>query len=249
MSGRLAKTAIIGYGVLCLAFQLRLSADWLFREATESELPRRPFVVRFFDHIGEVDFAFPEAREAGLAKDDLLVAIDGQPYTGAGTYYRALDTHQTGGILRLRIRRASEPADRDVEIRLGPTAGEGQSWSPSDLVSLGVTQIFTPLLSLGLGLLVLVRRPLASISWAVFAFLVSFSILAAGGLSYDPIRMICQWEPGLRALALGHVAAWYFLWPVLLFVFAIYFPQRAEWHIRRPWLTRLIVAPAIAHAL
>ena len=51
-------------------------------------------------------------------------------------------------------------------------------------------------------------------SWLVFAFLVSFSILATGGLSYEPIRMISQWEPPLlRSIALAHLS---WLWTVAL---------------------------------
>ena len=245
----LGKAAVIAYGVLCLGFQLRLSLDWVLKESAESERARRPFNVRFFDHIGEVDFVLPSAREAGLARGDRILEIDGQPYTGAGSYYRALDTHRAGEKIRLRVRRGNEPADREVEVTLRRVTEEGASWTPRDLVELGVSQVLTPLLSLGLGLLVLIRRPMETLSWTVFAFLVSFSMLASGGLSYDPVRMICQWEPGLRALALGHVALWLFLWPVMLFVFAVYFPQRAEWHVSRPWLLPLVMAPAVAHAV
>jgi phosphoserine phosphatase RsbU/P len=250
MPGWLGKAALIAYGVVCLAFQLRLSADWLLKESTESERARRPFNIRFYDHAGEIDSTLPTAREAGLAKGDRILEIDGQPYMGAGTYYRALDSHRAGERLRVRVRRQSESADRDAEVLLRRVADEGESWGARDLVDLGVSQILTPLLSLGLGLLVLVRRPMETLSWAVFAFLVSFSILGSGGLSYDPVRMICQWEPGVvRVLALGHVALWLFLWPVMLFVFATYFPQPAEWHVRRPWLLPLVMAPAVAHAI
>ena len=79
----LTKAAVIAYGLLCLGFQLRLSIDWVVRQSDETERARRPFNVRFFDHIGEVDFPLPGARDAGLAKGDRILAVDGQPYTGA----------------------------------------------------------------------------------------------------------------------------------------------------------------------
>ena len=251
MPGWLRKTAIVAYGIFCLAFQARLSYDWLSKESEESERARRPFNIRLFDSEGRVDFALPEAREAGLLRGDLIEAIDGEPHGGSGAYYRALDRHKAGEILRVRVRRDSEPAARDVDVKLRVSTGgtDGRSWGPRDLAYLGITQILTPLVALGLGLLVAVRRPDHALSWIVFAFLISFSILATGGLSYDPVRMVSQWEPGLRVFALGHMALWLYLWPVLLAIFVIYFPHRAEWDIARPWLKWIVIVPAAGHAL
>jgi sigma-B regulation protein RsbU (phosphoserine phosphatase) len=223
--------------------------DWLVKESMESERARRPFNIRLFDPDGTVDNAFPDARKAGLAKGDRILLVDGKPYTGAGTYYRALDDHKAGETLRLRLRRDSEAAERDVVLPLRSIAAEGGSWGPLDVIYLGISQILTPLLALGLGMLVLIRRPEQMLSWIVFAFLVSFSVLATGGLSYDPIRMVCQWEPALRSLALLHMACWFYLWYPLLFVFAVYFPNRAEWDIRRPWIMRLAIGLPVLNAL
>jgi sigma-B regulation protein RsbU (phosphoserine phosphatase) len=245
----LVRTAIVTYGLLALAFQIRLSINSLVKESEEPERARRPFAMRLFDPDGRIDFVFPDFRGAGLAKGDRILAIDGQPFTGAGTYYRALDSHMGGETMLLRIRRDSEQAERDVPVRLRSIVAEGGNWGVQDLIFLGVSQIFTPLTALALGLMVIIRRPEETLARLVFAFLLSFSILATGGLSYDPIRSVCQWEPGLRVLALWHMATWFYLWPVLLFLFAVYFPQRAEWDIRRPWLARLILAPAVANAL
>ena len=249
MPGWLAKALIAAYGVWCLAFQARLSLDWLNKEAEESQRARRPFSVRNFDAQGLLDFVLPEARAAGLARGDRIVAVDGAAYTGSGGYFRALDTHQAGEILRLRVRRGAEPAERDVAITLRVSRDAGDSWSPRDLVNLGITQILTPLTALGLGLLVAIRRPRETLAWIVFAFLISFSILATGGLSHDPVRMVSQWEPWMRVPALAHMALWLYLWPMLLAMFAIYFPYRAEWDGARPWLKWLLIVPASLHAL
>ena len=79
MPGWLRKLAIVAYGIFCLAFQARLSYDWLSKESEESERARRPFNVRLFDSEGRVDFALPEASDAGLLRGDLIEAVDGEP--------------------------------------------------------------------------------------------------------------------------------------------------------------------------
>ena len=86
--------------LVCLAFQIRLSFDWLVKESAEAERARRPFNIRLFDADGRVDNAFADARKAGLAKGDRILLVDGKPYTGAGTYYRSLDEHRAGETLR-----------------------------------------------------------------------------------------------------------------------------------------------------
>ena len=52
MPGWLRKLAIVAYGIFCLAFQARLSYDWLSKESEESERARRPFNIRLFDSEG-----------------------------------------------------------------------------------------------------------------------------------------------------------------------------------------------------
>ena len=83
MPGRPGKAAIIAYGVLCLAFQLRLSTDWLLRESVVSERPRRAFNIRLYDPVGEADVVFPETQRAGLAKGDRIVSGPGAPAGGS----------------------------------------------------------------------------------------------------------------------------------------------------------------------
>lgn len=249
MLKKLSEAALIAYGVAALAFQVRLSVDSIVKESNEPERARRPFNIRLLDPNGAIDVAHDEAREAGLAKGDRIVLIDGRPFTGAGTYYRALDTHVGGETMAVRVKREGEASERDAAVKLRSVTAEGGNWGAQDLIFLGVSQIFTPLTALALGLLVIIKRPDATLSRIVFAFLISFSILATGGLSYDPVRSVCQWPPGVRVVALWHMSTWFHLWPVLLFVLAVYFPYRSEWDIRRPWLMRLILAPVVANAL
>ena len=83
MSGRLAKAAIISYGVIGLAFQVRLSLDWV--AAVRSGRKSRRGARRW-----------PRGR---AREGDRIVREDGQPYLGAGTYYRALDKRFTFRII------------------------------------------------------------------------------------------------------------------------------------------------------
>lgn len=246
------KPLVLACAAICLAFQLRLSYDWLSREALGAHHVRRPFNVRNFDYAGQIDNLPPPVRSRyGIDKGDLILSIDGEPYRGSGQYYRALDRHKPGDDLVLRLSRNGTEFDARVALIGVP---DGEVFTLRDLIELGITQILTPLLALGLGLLVLIRRSTSPLSWLVFAFLVSFSILATGGLSYEPIRMIAQWEPAvLRPFALAHLSFWIFLWNLLLFLFAIHFPYRAEWDRQHPWVKWLLIVPvsvnALAHAL
>lgn len=245
------KPFVLACAAFCLAFQMRLSYDWLSREALSATHVRRPFNIRNFDYRGEIDNVPPPVRTRyGIDKGDLILAIDGETYLGSGHYYRAVDRHKPGEDLVLRLQRNGAEFQARIPLIGVP---DGEAFTLRDFVELAITQILTPLLALGLGLLVLIRRSRSPMSWLVFAFLVSFSILATGGLSYEPIRMISQWEPPLlRSIALAHLSFWIFLWSLLLFLFAIHFPYRAEWDRRQPWIKWLFVVPisvnALAHA-
>lgn len=241
------KPLVLAYAVICLAFQLRLSYDWLSHETFSKARVRRPFNIRNFDSTGQIDAFPPPVARYGIAKGDIIVSIDGKPYLGSGHYYRALDGHAPGEDLRLRLRRDGA-AEFDVRI---PLIGvpDSEAFTARDFVELGITQILTPLLSLALGLLVLVRRSTSPLSWLVFGFLVSFSILASGGLSYEPVRMISQWAPGLRHFGLAHLTLWIYLWSLLLFLFAVRFPYRAEWDARNPWIKWLLIVPIAVNAI
>lgn len=102
--------------------------------------------------------------------------------------------------------------------------------------------VLTPLACLLLGFYVAAARAWDLRAWLLLAVLVSFSLVAAGSDTHDQIM---HWRTPLRHVALLYRSAGIFCWPVWLMVFAIYFPERAEFDRRHPRVKWLVLLPAI----
>ncbi|HEY3940526.1 MAG TPA: SpoIIE family protein phosphatase [Bryobacteraceae bacterium] len=106
--------------------------------------------------------------------------------------------------------------------------------------------VLTPLACLLLGFYVAAVRAWDLRAWLLLAVLVSFSLVAAGSDTHDKIML---WHTPLRHVALLYRSIGIFGWPVWLMIFAVYFPERAEFDRRHPRLKWLILVPAIVICL
>src|SRR6185295_17904317 len=70
---------------------------------------------------GEINFLSQTAKDAGIRESDLLLEVEGRPYTGRGVISDALVGKRMGDPITVRIRRseAGAPEDRLITFPIG----------------------------------------------------------------------------------------------------------------------------------
>jgi phosphoserine phosphatase RsbU/P len=103
--------------------------------------------------------------------------------------------------------------------------------------------VLTPIACLLLGFYVAAVRVFDAKAWLMMAVLVSFSLISDGSDIHDRVM---QWQTPLKHLALFYRSGVIMSWPIFMFLFAIYFPDRSELDRRRPSLKWIVLVPALA---
>jgi phosphoserine phosphatase RsbU/P len=109
-----------------------------------------------------------------------------------------------------------------------------------------ILHFFTAFTALLLGFYVALVRIEDRRAWLLLAVLVTFSIFANGSDMRDHIM---TWNTPLKHLALLYRTLGIGSWPIWMLVFAIYFPERAEFDVRRPNLKWSLLIPALIACL
>jgi signal transduction histidine kinase len=194
---------------------------------------RAPFNYDEFKHITSTQ---EEAEHAGLRTGDTLLEINGSPFNGQANLSEVLiSTPPHKGIeLVVRSQDGTVSRKRIILEPLGTSSYRFQDW-----VFLIVALLFVPALALGLGTGLVMVRPRDLRAWLILALMISFSQIC-----YVP-----GWNGPLRTVALGYRTLAYSTFPVWLVLFATYFPERAQWDRKRPWLKWCITVPIAVFSL
>jgi signal transduction histidine kinase len=177
-----------------------------------------------------------EAARTGLKIGDELLEINGRPFDGQASLSEALiSTPPQNGIeLAVRSQDGTMSRKRVILASLGTSSYRFQDW-----VFVIVALLFVPALALGLGTGLVVVRPHDLRAWLILALMISFS----------QIYYVPGWTGPLRTIALGYRTFASTTFPIWLILFAIYFPERAQWDRDRPWLKWCIAVPIGGFAL
>ncbi|MGH9886773.1 MAG: PP2C family protein-serine/threonine phosphatase, partial [bacterium] len=161
---------------------------------------------------------------------------------GAGDLARPLAAARPGDTMTVEAIRAGEDAPRALPIVLTPrferplSAGDGVL-----LLGLGV---LTPWLCLVLGFGVALMRPRDVRAWWLLLLMVSFSQMS------DPqFSSLDRWGPLAATLAQGYHQLLGELWPIGMFLFGVYFPDRFFLDRRHPWMKWILILPLLASAI
>ena len=157
----------------------------------------------------------PEAEKAGLHRGDLLLAINGKPYTGTVLLGMAIAHALPGQNIYVTVRSGT-----DVHtVALPATPGQNRI---SDMVLNALVGIVMPTVCLFLGCWVVLARPRDMLAWLLLAVLLGFSELLGA-------HNIQSWGPGWRELGklqtFGIAPLLAILWPVSMFFLGMYFPE------------------------
>ena len=194
---------------------------------------------------GQITFLSKTAEAAGLRKDDVLLAVEGRPYTGRGVLTDALVGKRIGDPLTVTIRRADAQASEPESITfpIGPVRGDSESLSAlSKWLFVIVMTIVMPIFCLLVGFWVAALRPRDPQAWLLLGLLLSFAQMPTG---FDMLA----WKGAFRDIAIVYHHGIRSLWAVFMLLFGIYFPERLTLDRRWPWAKWILIAPLTAVAV
>jgi phosphoserine phosphatase RsbU/P len=173
-----------------------------------------------------------EATSAGLVNGELLLAIDGVPFTGEAQIHDLLLRLSPGQIIGISAR--TPPGQvQEVQVRLAPR--EAPDWSLGRYIAFLTPILGVPLLGLLIGYWVVAARPRDLNAWLVL-LLLAFPETAYGNLDWS------FWPaPWYLVLGLWNSIVQIFVFPALLW-FGFLFPERWRIVLRLPWFKYVILA-------
>jgi sigma-B regulation protein RsbU (phosphoserine phosphatase) len=153
----------------------------------------------------------PAAERAGLHSGDVLLAINGKPYTGTAVLSEAVSRARPG---------------QNVYVTVRSVAGVRTIALPATQTESGIAKITLDVLPqiamatacILLGFWVVLARPRDMLAWLLLAVLLAFSQILG-------VHKIESWGPGLRELGMFYIQTLATLWPASMFFFGMYFPE------------------------
>jgi phosphoserine phosphatase RsbU/P len=184
-----------------------------------------------------LNFVDSKASAAGLRKGDILVAINGRPFTGSIVYFDALLNAVPGKTLAVTVRAPGAKArERTILLPITPS----RTWMDSKAVLISVG-VLMPIFCIAIGFWVVLVRPGDPSAWLLLGLLLAFS---QGLLSLIGVEV---WGPGLIRFTGGYWMLMRLAWPLFMFLFGYYFPEPMPVFRRTPWkwLPVIVAAPYI----
>src|SRR5579875_2634573 len=183
--------------------------------------------------------ATAEAKHAGLAGGDIIVAIENQPFTGEALWQRIRWYARPGDRVSLTVRKQNGTETTTAfslnGIPQGYSVGDPPNRMPAtEALLILFFAIGVPSLCLALGVWVALARPADLNAWFVLILLTYPQIFNAGATR--------TWVPGWLGLRLFWHNAFLLLTPAALFLLGLLFPGRSRLDKRLPWLKWLVVA-------
>lgn len=166
----------------------------------------------------------------GPLRQDQILAIDGRPFHAEKQYEDLVASLKPGDRITFTL---SEPDGRAIEKSVAVPSQRASFERVDQWVLAIAISILVPVICLLLGGLAVAIRPTDRNAWLLLLLMIAFMELASrdyGTLS----PFATAWSSALSGL-----------WPVLMMLFGIYFPERAVFGRRLAWL-RFVLTPPIA---
>lgn len=223
---------LLQYGVLAVlliiaaGYQALVARDvfrGIFHPQSVNEFPF------FVEPSNAVIFDAGSAQRAGLRKGDLLLAINGVPYTGTHVFDEAINNTHPPQNLTVTVRTPAAGGSfvtKTLAVPLTTFQETGENSLPLASYHL-ILYVFMPCFAVALGFWVAAVRPRDPLAWLLLGLMLGFSQLL--GFSTG------AWGPWIRDVArLYHLFAGN-LWAVAMLLFGLYFPEPLPFDDRRWW--------------
>ena len=206
-----AYAVLAGLLIVAGGYQVLVARD-IFRGILHPDaVYEEPFDVS----VGRIDDAGAGAA-VGLRKGDLLVSVDGVPYTAAHIVDEALARPHPDGRLTVTVRSPGDGEDRTLRIPLTTFQASGAN-SGSSLVLRLVIYVLMPWFCLILGFWVAAVRPRDRLAWLLLGLMLSFTQVVGIGTG--------AWGPVIRDVARFYHLVGGNFWAIAMLLFGLYFPE------------------------
>jgi sigma-B regulation protein RsbU (phosphoserine phosphatase) len=227
------------FALVC-AYQAR-AMFYYFPEMFHHQGVGWPFIPSYIAGQPHATFVLPNGLDAGIKENDILVAINGRPFAGTAVYGDAIARAAIGDTMQVTVRTPSEPAPRVASVIIQP---HRLYLSSAGIVMVATLKIVLPVFCILLGFWVAAVRPRDPSAWLLVPVLLYLSTLYNAGIE--------SWGPGVRDLATIYRFSINSGWPLFMFLFGLYFPERSPerddprwWR----WTTAIYIPAMIAVAL
>ncbi|WP_263383448.1 SpoIIE family protein phosphatase [Granulicella arctica] len=193
------------------------------------------FPANFGLQLNRVVTLSPEAKSAGLTLGSPVVSVNGRSFTGMRVLIEELRNRHPGDQLTVGYL-AQDGMPRTALLSLvAADTGNRLTWFHIVTQDL-LLRILFPICFLTLGCWVVIAKPRNGNAWLLFGIFAYFP-----SLFFPPV----YW-PGI-ALYINPVWADVIsiAGPICIMLFGIYFPERADWDKRAPWIKWLILGPLL----
>ncbi len=193
--------------------------------------PSRRVEVPFAMLNGVVAAVDSTSSKAGLAKGDRIIAVDGHEIRGDRDFYAAWKAHRRDSPILLQVA-GTHGAVRTIGI---PRTAKTERPSLKDSA---ITAIFLAisLLCVVTGIYVAAVLPNDARALSFFGLMLGIAGVVANAQWFD-FPSWAQFFGYTFFFARG------LAWPIALVCFALYFPERFGWDVKRPWIKVAVLAP------
>jgi phosphoserine phosphatase RsbU/P len=172
-----------------------------------------------------MDIVTPGATARGLHRGDILVAINGRPYTGTAVLGQEFAKALPGTSMAVTVRSSQSGVEHIVQLPIGQSKGGAISLGFDILLYFAV-----PVFCLLLGAWAVIVRPKDLLAWLLLGLLLCFSQI------FEEYK-VPGWEPGFREMGMIYHALLARAWPIFMCLFGLYFPEpfpaSSRWSILR----------------
>jgi sigma-B regulation protein RsbU (phosphoserine phosphatase) len=184
-----------------------------------------------------------EAEQAGIHKGDILLAVEGQPYTGPAPIWDRIYAARPGDSMALTVRHTENESATAEEVKQVQLArGEPEPFDVWGLLYMLVLTMAVPIFCLLLGFGVTVLRPRDRLAWLLLGLMLSFAQIIPG-IDYT------AWKGWGRDLMVAYKTFAQSAWPLWMVLAGVYFPERWGLDRRRPWLKWILIIPNLFFAI
>jgi sigma-B regulation protein RsbU (phosphoserine phosphatase) len=202
--------------VLVCAYQVRATV-YYFPEFFQLHAAGWPFIPAYTGGRPRTTFSLGNALEAGIKEGDTLVAINTRPFTGTAVFGEAIARAKVGDTMQVTVQAPGEATPRTLNVILAP---HKLFLSHVGVVLIVMLKLVLPVFCILLGFWVAAVRPRDPSAWLLLPVLLFLSTLYNAGIE--------SWGVGIRDLATVYRYMLGFTWPLFMFLFGLYFPERAS---------------------
>jgi sigma-B regulation protein RsbU (phosphoserine phosphatase) len=214
-----------------LAYTLHgITATWdqVFHGAAAVQTP-----FSFNTRLNRITALMPEAEAAGLRLGTPVTSINGRPFTGVRIRAEEVRSHRAGDTLAVGyLSPDGMPHTANVTLVAANTGGQ-LNWFHIVTQDL-LLRIFFPICCLALGCWVVVAKPHDLNAWLLLGIFGFFPTTLFAPIYWPGFWLYFNpfWANVINTAG-----------PICIMLFGIYFPERADWDRRRPWLKWLVLGP------